>query len=104
MVVKGDKADPLKVLERVEKKRNRKVELISPIPKPPTPPPEQPKQPAEEKDVPKTEEKIVSGFFAHEVEEIACMHVCKDSGRGRIAIELGFGSLEIRVQVGFVLE
>lgn len=35
VVVKGEKADPLKVLERVQKKSHRQVELISPIPKPP---------------------------------------------------------------------
>ncbi|KHG28476.1 hypothetical protein F383_13536 [Gossypium arboreum] len=36
-VVKGEKADPLKVLERVQRKSHRKVELLSPIPKPPAP-------------------------------------------------------------------
>ncbi|TKY60574.1 Copper transport protein ATX1 [Spatholobus suberectus] len=35
VVVKGEKADPLKVLERVQRKSHRKVELLSPIPKPP---------------------------------------------------------------------
>nr|KYP69514.1 hypothetical protein KK1_008705 [Cajanus cajan] len=34
VVVKGEKADPLKVLERIQKKSHRKVELLSPIPKP----------------------------------------------------------------------
>ncbi|TYJ20484.1 hypothetical protein E1A91_A09G268100v1 [Gossypium mustelinum] len=37
VVVKGEKADPLKVLERVQRKSHRKVELLSPIPKPPAP-------------------------------------------------------------------
>ncbi|KAF7838790.1 heavy metal-associated isoprenylated plant protein 3-like [Senna tora] len=36
VVVRGEKADPVKVLERVQKKSHRKVELISPIPKPPS--------------------------------------------------------------------
>uniref|UniRef100_A0A2P2R0J8 HMA domain-containing protein n=1 Tax=Rhizophora mucronata TaxID=61149 RepID=A0A2P2R0J8_RHIMU len=36
VVVKGDKADPLKVLERVQRKSHRQVQLISPIPKPPS--------------------------------------------------------------------
>ncbi|MFS7992841.1 putative heavy metal-associated domain, HMA, heavy metal-associated domain superfamily [Helianthus anomalus] len=31
VVVRGEKADPLKVLERVKKKSNRKVELLSPV-------------------------------------------------------------------------
>lgn len=35
VVVKGDKADPVKVLERVQRKSHRHVELLSPIPKPP---------------------------------------------------------------------
>ncbi|XP_019242324.1 PREDICTED: heavy metal-associated isoprenylated plant protein 7-like [Nicotiana attenuata] len=53
VVVKGEKADPLKVLERVQKKSHRQVELLSPIPKPPA---EEPKKP-EEKEVVKPEEK-----------------------------------------------
>ncbi|KAJ0755247.1 putative heavy metal-associated isoprenylated plant protein/8/17/18/19 [Helianthus annuus] len=52
VVVKGEKADPLKVLERVQKKSHRQVELLSPIPKPPA---EEPK--VEEKEAPKPEEK-----------------------------------------------
>lgn len=47
VVVKGEKADPLKVLERVQKKSHRQVELLSPIP-PPPPPAEEPKKPPEE--------------------------------------------------------
>ncbi|GAB2289372.1 Heavy metal-associated isoprenylated plant protein 7 [Dionaea muscipula] len=35
VVVKGEKADPMKVLERVQRKSHRHVELVSPIPKPP---------------------------------------------------------------------
>ncbi|XP_044491304.1 heavy metal-associated isoprenylated plant protein 7-like [Mangifera indica] len=53
VVVKGEKADPLKVLERVQRKTHRKVELLSPIPKPPA---EEEKKP-EEKEKPKPEEK-----------------------------------------------
>nr|GEW37185.1 heavy metal-associated isoprenylated plant protein 3 [Tanacetum cinerariifolium] len=52
VVVKGEKADPLKVLERVQKKSHRQVELLSPIPKPAA---EEPK--VEEKEAPKPEEK-----------------------------------------------
>ncbi|XP_022730051.1 heavy metal-associated isoprenylated plant protein 7-like [Durio zibethinus] len=54
VVVKGEKADPLKVLERVQRKSHRQVELVSPIPKPPAP--EEEKK-AEEKEKPKPEEK-----------------------------------------------
>ena len=53
VVVKGEKADPLKVQERVQKKSHRQVELLSPIPKPPA---EEEKKP-EEKEKPKPEEK-----------------------------------------------
>lgn len=53
VVVKGEKADPMKVLERVQKKNHRKVELLSPIPKPPA---EEPKKP-EQEEPPKPEEK-----------------------------------------------
>lgn len=59
VVVKGDKADPLKVLERVERKSHRQVQLISPIPKPK---PEEEKKP-EEKDKPKPEEKKEEVLF-----------------------------------------
>ncbi|KAJ0677696.1 putative heavy metal-associated domain, HMA, heavy metal-associated domain superfamily [Helianthus annuus] len=64
VVVKGEKADPLKVLKRVQKKCKRKVELLSHVPKPP---PEEPKKPEQEQP-PKQEEKkhevvITSLFF-----------------------------------------
>ncbi|GLU18563.1 hypothetical protein SLE2022_348560 [Rubroshorea leprosula] len=53
VVVKGEKADPMKVLQRVQRKSHRQVELISPIPKPPV---EEAKK-DEEKEKPKPEEK-----------------------------------------------
>lgn len=53
VVVKGEKADPLKVLERVQRKSHRQVELLSPIPKPKA---EEEKKP-EEKETPKPVEK-----------------------------------------------
>ncbi|ONI07940.1 hypothetical protein PRUPE_5G148500 [Prunus persica] len=52
VVVKGEKADPIKVLERVQRKSRGQVELLSPIPKPPA----EEKKP-EEKEQPKPEEK-----------------------------------------------
>lgn len=58
VVVKGEKADPLKVLARVQRKTHRQVELLSPIP-PPSPPPV--KKAEEEK--PKVEEKKVEVTF-----------------------------------------
>lgn len=53
VVVKGQKVDAVKVLERVQKKSHRKVELLSPAP---TPPAEEPKKP-EQEEAPKSEEK-----------------------------------------------
>lgn len=50
--MKGEKADPVKVLQRVQRKSHRQVDLLSPIPKPPA---DEPK--AEEKEIPKPEEK-----------------------------------------------
>lgn len=52
VVVKGDKADPLKVLARVQRKTHRQVQLLSPIP----PPPADPKK-AEDKEIAKPPEK-----------------------------------------------
>ena len=61
VVVKGEKADPIKVLERVQRKSHRQVELLSPIPKPPEPAAEEPKA-AEVKEASKPEEKKAEVF------------------------------------------
>ncbi|CAA3012167.1 heavy metal-associated isoprenylated plant 7-like [Olea europaea subsp. europaea] len=53
VIVKGDQADPIKILETVQRKSHRQVELLSPIPKLPA---EEPKK-TEEKAVAKAEEK-----------------------------------------------
>ncbi|KAG6632817.1 heavy metal-associated isoprenylated plant protein 7-like [Carya illinoinensis] len=53
VVVKGEKADPLNVFQRVQRKSHRQVQLISPIPQPKA---EEEKKP-EEKEPPKPEEK-----------------------------------------------
>ncbi|XP_076887963.1 heavy metal-associated isoprenylated plant protein 7-like [Bidens hawaiensis] len=53
VTVKGEKADPMKVLERLQKKCHRKVELLSPVPTPAT---EEPKKP-EQEDAPTQEDK-----------------------------------------------
>ncbi|KAL5215266.1 hypothetical protein ABZP36_004418 [Zizania latifolia] len=57
VLVKGKKAaaDPMKVVERVQKKTGRKVELLSPIPPPPEEKKEEEKK--EEPEPPKPEEK-----------------------------------------------
>ncbi|KAG7533727.1 Heavy metal-associated domain superfamily [Arabidopsis thaliana x Arabidopsis arenosa] len=54
VVVKGEKADPLKVLQRLQRKSHRQVELISPIPEP-KPVSDVPEK--KEKEKPKPEEK-----------------------------------------------
>jgi len=53
VVVKGKKADPMKVYERLQKKSGRKVELISPLPV--SQPPEEQKE--EKKEPPEPEQK-----------------------------------------------
>lgn len=63
VVVKGKKAaeDPLKVVERVQKKSGRKVELLSPMPPPKVEKKEEEKKVEEEK--PKIEEKKEEVFY-----------------------------------------
>jgi len=58
VVVKGKKAaaDPMKVVERVQKKTGRKVELLSPIP-PPLKEEKEEEKKEEEAEPPKPEEK-----------------------------------------------
>ncbi|KAH7867182.1 hypothetical protein Vadar_030108 [Vaccinium darrowii] len=56
VVVKGKNADPVKVLERIQRKSHRQVELLSPIPPPEAAGAEDPKK-IEEKEVAKAEEK-----------------------------------------------
>ncbi|XP_058226421.1 heavy metal-associated isoprenylated plant protein 7-like isoform X2 [Rhododendron vialii] len=58
VVVKGEKADPVKVLERVQRKSHRQVELISPVPKP-----------AAEEDAKKIKEKEVAPSKSEEKKE-----------------------------------
>lgn len=55
VVVKGKKAaeDPLKVVERVQKKSGRKVELLTPVP----PPKPEKKEEEKKEEKPKPEEK-----------------------------------------------
>ncbi|KAL1218807.1 Heavy metal-associated isoprenylated plant protein 7 [Cardamine amara subsp. amara] len=56
VVVKGDKADPLKVLQRLQRKSHRQVELLSPIPEP-KPVSVEPEKKDKEKEKPKPQEK-----------------------------------------------
>ncbi|XP_073036178.1 heavy metal-associated isoprenylated plant protein 7-like [Primulina eburnea] len=89
VIVKGEKADPLKVLERVQKKSHSPVELISPIPKP-----EEAKKP-EAKEVVKVEEKkaelpaitVVLGVYMH-------CEACAQEIRKRIQKMEGVESVE----------
>lgn len=55
VVVKGDKADPLKVLQRLQRKSHRQVELLSPIPEP-KPVSSEPEKKDKEKENPKPQE------------------------------------------------
>ena len=60
VVVKGKAADPIKVLERLQKKSGRKVRLISPLPKPPEEKKEEIKEPPKEQ---KKEEVYMICYF-----------------------------------------
>ncbi|KAL6497281.1 hypothetical protein OROGR_029210 [Orobanche gracilis] len=62
VVVKGERADPVKVLERVQRKSHRKVELISPIPKSPSSTQEKPQVVQEQEMVKPDEKKEDKGF------------------------------------------
>lgn len=61
VVVKGKKAaeDPLKVVERVQKKTGRKVELLTPLP-PPKPEKKEEAKKEEEKPKPEEKEEVIS--------------------------------------------
>lgn len=75
VVVKGKvaAADPLKVVDRVQKKSGRKVELLTPIP--PKPEKKEEKK-EEEKEKPKPEEKEdVSNSFSSVLASIQCLPV-----------------------------
>ncbi|CAK9168158.1 unnamed protein product [Ilex paraguariensis] len=78
VVVKGEKADPLKVLERVQKKSHRQVELLTPIPKPPA---DEPKK-VEEKEIAKPEQKteepqVITAVLKVHMHCEACSQVIK---------------------------
>ncbi|GFQ06647.1 heavy metal-associated isoprenylated plant protein 26 [Phtheirospermum japonicum] len=64
VVVKGEKAEPLKVLERVQRKSHRKVELISPIPSPPADDKELVVKPDDQKEEPPVIT-VVLGVYMH---------------------------------------
>lgn len=65
VVVKGKKAaeDPMKVVDRVQKKTGRKVELLSPILPPPPKPEEKKEEEKKADDAPKQEEKKEVGLL-----------------------------------------
>lgn len=68
VVVKGDKADPLKVLERVQRKTHRQVELLSPIPNPA----EEEKKPEPEEEKKKEEVLNLVSHFNFSFESVEC--------------------------------
>ncbi|XP_047167693.1 heavy metal-associated isoprenylated plant protein 7-like [Vigna umbellata] len=68
VVVKGTAADPIKVLERLQKKSGKKVELISPLPKAPEEKKEEIKEPPpkeEKKDEPPSAVTVVLKIRMH---------------------------------------
>lgn len=93
VVVKGKKAaaDPMRVVERVQKKTGRKVELLSPIP-PPTPPEE--KKAEEEPEPPKPEEKKEPPVIAVVLKVHMHCEACAQGIRKRILKMKGVQSAE----------
>lgn len=89
VVVKGDKADPAKVLERVQRKSHRQVELISPIPKPTVA--EEPMKPPEE--VPPPEEKKPEMFAVVLKAHMHC-EACAEAIKRKIMRMKGVESVE----------
>ncbi|CAN6248363.1 unnamed protein product [Urochloa humidicola] len=93
VVVKGKKAaaDPMKVVERVQKKTGRKVELLSPIP----PPPEEKKEEEkEEPEPPKPEEKKEPPVIAVVLKVHMHCEACAEGIRKRILKMKGVQSAE----------
>ncbi|XP_073290607.1 heavy metal-associated isoprenylated plant protein 7-like isoform X2 [Primulina huaijiensis] len=92
VVVKGEKADPLKVLERIKKKSRRQVDLISPIPKPL----DEPVKPQEKEEVIKSEEKKEEPPHVITVVLGVCMHceACAQEIKKRIQRMKGVESAE----------
>ncbi|KAF8667241.1 hypothetical protein HU200_052906 [Digitaria exilis] len=93
VVVKGKKpaADPMKVVERVQKKTGRKVELLSPIP----PPPEEKKEEEKkEPEPPKPEEKKEPPVIAVVLKVHMHCEACAEGIRKRILKMKGVQSAE----------
>ncbi|XP_040988725.1 heavy metal-associated isoprenylated plant protein 7 [Juglans microcarpa x Juglans regia] len=102
VVVKGEKADPLNVLQRVQRKSHRQVQLISPIPEPKA---EEEKKP-EEKEPPKPEEKkevpqIITAVLKVHMHCEACAQEIKKRilrMKGVESVEPDLKSSEVRVK------
>ncbi|TKW04021.1 hypothetical protein SEVIR_7G081900v4 [Setaria viridis] len=94
VVVKGKKAaaDPMKVVERVQKKTGRKVELLSPIPPPPEEKKEEEKE--EEPEPPKPEEKKEPPVIAVVLKVHMHCEACAEGIRKRILKMKGVQSAE----------
>ncbi|CAN6227875.1 unnamed protein product [Urochloa humidicola] len=94
VVVKGKKAaaDPMKVVERVQKKTGRKVELLSPIPPPPEEKKEEEKKEAPEP--PKPEEKEEPPVIAVVLKVHMHCEACAEGMRKRILKMKGVQSAE----------
>ncbi|KAL2482696.1 Heavy metal transport/detoxification superfamily protein [Forsythia ovata] len=93
VVVKGEKADPIKVLERVQRKSHRQVELLSPIPPPPPPVADKPKIPEEKEEV-QTEEKKEPPVITVALRVYMHCEACAQETRKRIQRMKGVESAE----------
>ncbi|XP_010442553.1 PREDICTED: heavy metal-associated isoprenylated plant protein 3-like isoform X2 [Camelina sativa] len=107
VVVKGEKADPLKVLERLQRKSHRQVELLSPVPEP-KPVPNEPEKKEEEKPKPeeKKEEVVTVVLSVHMHCEACAMEIQKRIMRmkGVESVEPDFKASQVSVKGVFTPE
>nr|BAD94944.1 putative protein [Arabidopsis thaliana] len=107
VVVKGEKADPLKVLQRLQRKSHRQVELISPIPEP-KPVSDEPEKKEKEKPIPeeKKEEVVTVVLRVHMHCEACAMEIQKRIMRmkGVESVEPDFKASQVSVKGVFTPE
>ncbi|ESQ43523.1 hypothetical protein EUTSA_v10016103mg [Eutrema salsugineum] len=107
VVVKGEKADPLKVLHRLQRKSHRQVELLSPIPEP-KPVSDEPEKKEKEKakPKPKKEEVLTVVLRVHMHCEACAMEIQKRIMRmkGVESVEPDFKASQVSVKGVFTPE
>ncbi|CAN7115226.1 hypothetical protein BRARA_C01517 [Brassica rapa] len=106
VVVKGEKADPLKVLQRLQRKSHRPVELLSPIPEPKPVSDEPEKKEEKPKPQEKKEEVVTVVLRVHMHCEACAMEIQKRIMRmkGVESVEPDFKASQVSVKGVFIPE